>query len=304
MIYKNYKDLSTGYLQQSSRFLWVSNILIIFLFLSACSSPSRNAPIYTRPQPASTKVVTHIVAPGETLYSIAWRYHLDYKNLAKNNGIERDYRIFPGQIIHLNDRVVLTSRSTHKNTPAPPSRPPATHTGASRQQSVPKRNTLPPASVGKPVTTDAPVRSEKKSNQPKPATTLATANTKIAWRWPAQGKVLTDFSDKKALRKGIDIAGKKGEAVRAAAPGQVVYAGSGLRGYGKLVIIKHSETYLSAYAHNHQLRVKEGDSVTAGQRIADIGASGTGTNGKPKLHFQIRRDGKPVNPIRLLPKRR
>jgi lipoprotein NlpD len=115
--------------------------------------------------------------------------------------------------------------------------------------------------------------------------------------------VITNFSSGKAANKGIDIRGKKGDSVLAAAAGKIVYAGSGLRGYGQLIIIKHNDTYLSAYAHNDRIRIREGQNVKAGQHIADIGSSGTRTE-SVKLHFEIRRNGQPINPLTLLPKRK
>ena len=119
----------------------------------------------------------------------------------------------------------------------------------------------------------------------------------LDWVWPAKGKLVAQFSENASL-KGIDIAGATGDAVVASAPGRVVYAGSGLRGYGKLVIIKHNATYLTAYAHNKDLLVKEGQSVTRGQKIAEMGSSDTD---RVKLHFEIRRLGKPMDPLRFLP---
>ncbi len=121
-----------------------------------------------------------------------------------------------------------------------------------------------------------------------------------AWRWPSEGKVATEFGSRPGSGTGLLIAGKVGEPVRAAAGGRVVYAGSGLIGYGKLIILKHNDTYLSAYGYNNSLRVREGDSVRKGQRIATIGE---GPGREPRLHFEIRRNGEPVNPRRYLPAR-
>jgi lipoprotein NlpD len=117
------------------------------------------------------------------------------------------------------------------------------------------------------------------------------------WRWPAKGKVVTSFS--RSGGKGIDIAGKFGQVIVAASDGSVVYSGSGLIGYGQLIIVKHNKRYLSAYAHNNKILVKEGDTVKGGQRIAEMGRSGSN---RAMLHFEIRRDGKPTNPVRYLPK--
>ena len=118
------------------------------------------------------------------------------------------------------------------------------------------------------------------------------------WAWPADGRVLSRYSEGDA--KGLDISGIRGEPVRAAASGRVVYQGSGLRGYGQLIIIKHNDEFLSAYAHNDRIYVKEGDAVKRGQKIADMGSSGSD---RVKLHFEIRRQGVPIDPLKYLPKR-
>ena len=130
--------------------------------------------------------------------------------------------------------------------------------------------------------------------------TAATNKSSEIWKWPSRGKLIGRFSHGERVNKGIDIGGILGEAVRSARSGKVVYAGSGLTGYGKLIIVKHSEDYLSAYAHSNRILVKEGDVVSAGQRIAEMGSSGTN---RTMLHFEIRKSGKPVNPLKLLPKR-
>ncbi|QHQ40764.1 peptidoglycan DD-metalloendopeptidase family protein [Microbulbifer hydrolyticus] len=208
---------------------------------------------------------------GETLYSIAWRYGKDFKELASINGIPSPYRIFPGQRLQLAGRAPVQAVTTAPVTPVKPGRVPSSRP-APAIKSLPK-----PASK----------RSKTVSNK-----------TDINWRWPAKGRVISRFQANNPLRKGVDIAGKKGESVQAAADGTVIYAGSALRGYGKLLIIKHSEEFLSAYAHNHKLLVGEGAKVKAGQRIADLGSSGTD---RDMLHFEIRRNGQPVDPMGYLP---
>ena len=136
------------------------------------------------------------------------------------------------------------------------------------------------------------------AGQAVPSPSAATGDgDELAWAWPAKGKIVAGFSETSNL-KGIDIAGTAGEAVRASAPGRVVYAGSGLRGYGKLIIIKHNATFLSAYAHNREILVKEGQQVTRGQKIAEMGNSDAD---QVKLHFEIRRHGKPIDPAKYLP---
>ena len=304
MISKKNTLLSTAYLHECINAFKVIGILITSCLLYSCSSSPSGAPISTRGQPPSTIVVEHIVAPGETLYSIAWRYGLDYKGLARVNGIGSDYGIFPSQIIRLEDNVSVTSVPSPVVVTTPPVRPtvvvkPVPKSRPLVKTSQPKISPSPV--IEKPI---AARRPEKKSTPVSKGDDFVSGSGKIYWRWPAKGKVITNFYRNTGLKKGIDIEGKKGESVNAAASGKVVYAGGGLRAYGKLVIIKHSETYLSAYAHNHRLRVKEGDVVKSGQRIADIGSSGVGVKGKPRLHFQIRKNGKPINPLPLLPKRK
>lgn len=131
----------------------------------------------------------------------------------------------------------------------------------------------------------------------KPAA-VSAAEQELSWKWPTQGQVTERFSSSDDTRKGIDISGRLGQPVIASAPGRVVYSGSGLRGYGQLIIIKHNERFLSAYAHNRKLLVKEGQAVSAGQSIAEMGSSGAD---EVKLHFEIRRDGKPIDPLAFLP---
>ncbi len=215
----------------------------------------------------------HVVSTGETLYSIAFRYGWDYKELASANSISAPYTIYPGQS--------LSFRST-----------PNYGSQSAKMHHRPSKN----------LTNDTPSDSSGavsayKSRNKQPVDTSVSANT--AWHWPAEGEVIAKFSPVSPVNKGIDIAGRLGEPVLAAAAGTVVYAGSGLLGYGNLVIIKHNDRYLSAYAHSQRLLVKENQQVKARQPIAEIGSSGTD---KVKLHFEIRRDGKPVDPMRYLPK--
>lgn len=199
----------------------------------------------------------YVVQPGDTLYSIAWRYGLDYHDVAAWNGIGSSYLIKPGQTLVLSApaHVVIT-------------RPPA-HTSA------PSRVTAP-------------------------ASGYATPASPLSWAWPTSGAVVRLFHAGDPLSKGIDISGAQGQPVYAAAPGKVVYTGSGIIGYGKLIIIKNSEQFLSAYADNDSMLVREGDAVQSGERIATMGLD---RNGHPLLHFEIRYNGKPVNPLDYLPGR-
>jgi lipoprotein NlpD len=217
-------------------------VLAIALALAACSSaPSQSAKTYT-------------VKRGDTLYSIAKRHGVDYRDLARWNGIGRDYRIYPGQVLRLSPGVRTSTAPARVPSSAPPSRP-----------APPKRPSAPA----------------------------------IPWQWPVDGGTVT-LTERPNGGHGLTITGKLGQEIRAASGGRVVYLGTGLRGYGQLLIIKHNDTYLSAYGHTQTASVKEGDAVVMGQRIATMGA---GPGGVPMLYFEIRDQGAPTNPLNLLPKR-
>lgn len=222
------------------------------------------------PQPVDRNI--HVVQKSETLFSLAWRYGWDYKALASANNIPHPYTIYPGQQLNINKR----------------------NTGST---SAAKSSSKTLTKSKRPKKPQGPSAYKRSPNTPE----VATPNTTSSWTWPAKGKVIAKFSTKAPTNKGIDIAGSLGESVVAAGAGTVVYAGSGLLGYGNLVIIKHDDQFLSAYAHNKKLLVKENQEVKAGQTIAEIGSSGTD---KVKLHFEIRHKGKPVDPLRYLPKAR
>lgn len=226
---------------------------------------------------------THHVREGETLYSIAWRYGWDYRELGAANNIPAPYTIYPGQRISL---ALKQTSSGATSKPAPVSRPQSSG-----------------STPGKPATKPAPSTSPAPAAKPapsKPVSPDAGSRTvgPVTWRWPASGTVVERFSAASSGRKGIAISGRANSPVIAAADGRVVYRGSGLTGYGNLLILKHNDRWLSAYAHNDAMLVKEGDAVKAGQKIATMGASGTF---RTQLHFEIRRDGKPVDPIQYLP---
>jgi lipoprotein NlpD len=172
------------------------------------------------------------------------------------------------------------------NVPAPAAAPPLTP--APGVFGAPETVAIAPPST---------LRTEPKAETPRAAPQDGGEEDRLDWAWPVKGKIIGGFSESSNL-KGIDIAGTAGQPVVASAPGKVVYAGSGLRGYGKLIIIKHNKTYLSAYAHNRELLVKEGDQVGKGQKIAEMGNTDAG---EVKLHFEIRRLGKPMDPARFLP---
>ena len=258
-------------------------ICALAFLLQACGS-SPPAPIEDRrarhPGPAP---VSYTVRSGDTLYGIAFTYGLDFRELAAINGIGAPYTIYPGQ------RLALKGQPKKKPSSSASASTPAPKPGPSRPQPV----VSPPSEAAKKTT------AVTKPSPPRATTSASyTGGPVKSWRWPAQGRVSRGFSA--SVHKGIDIAGTRGDAVVATAAGKVVYAGTGIAGFGELLIVKHNEQYLSAYGHNDRLLVREGDTVAAGQKIAEKGSSGTDT---VKLHFEIRKDGKPIDPVRLLPRR-
>ena len=287
-----------------SKSFWV--LLLISAIFAGCSSQEYRAPVFDTAEAQKSEATAqgkktgrekdwrprvYVVQKGDTLYSIAFNYGFDYHELAELNGIKDPRVIAIGQAIRL---------FPGKSTPAARS--------ASAADSLIKEQ---PKLVKYPYSEAAMAQIEKVQEQTAPVvTTVAKADeaepertvdeseeAALEWTMPAQGKVIGQFSES-ANRKGIDIAGTLGQPVVAGASGKVVYSGSGLRGYGKLIIIKHNKTYLSAYAHNDKILVKEGQSVTRGQKIAAMGNTDTD---KVKLHFEVRRLGKPVDPAKYLP---
>lgn len=244
-------------------------LLFMILLLAGCSSNGSRTFLYPD---------HYTVRKGDTLYSIAWRFKLDHKELAGWNGIGPPYTIYPGQRLVMNPMQAYANRERQSGSSAT-SRAPSSTPSSSTPPSSPR------TSRSQPTTTTPPPPSG-----PPPS----------AWIWPTQGEVIRKFSQESAGKKGIDISGEMGQPVRATAGGRVVYSGSGLLGYGRLIIINHNKNYLSAYAHNSSLLVKEGDVVEAGQQIAKLGDTGTD---RPMLHFEIRRDGRPVDPLKYLPSR-
>jgi len=251
---------------------------MVFCSLLGCGSNVR-APVEDRYAGSSSRSHSSVyhVQRGETLYSIAFRYGLDYRKVAAANGIRSPYTIYPGQKIYLKEA-----------TPAPVKR--ATTPGKSTSSTAPR-----PAPVPVPVTKPVPKPLPKKATVTRAPSSTATKSKSTgsyagravsAWRWPTSGRVIRGYSA--SVHKGIDISGKRGDAIEAVAAGKVVYAGTGIVGFGELLIVKHNEIYLSAYGHNDRLLVAEGDTVRAGQKIAEKGSSGTDT---VKLHFEIRKEG-------------
>jgi len=295
--------------------------LVLALFLAALAGCGASGPLLpeqtgrpggARPPPAPEAVR---VADGDTLYSIAFRYGLDWQRVAAWNRLRAPYTIHTGDWIRLTAppdmRTATRAEPATASQPAASGPPPRAQSGPAETR-PPTTGNPAPASRPEPKPADTPVRPAERAPKPapKPSRPPAAASAVpdaaersvagVAWRWPTAGvRVVQGFSDGDT-RKGILIAGSAGEPVRAAADGEVVYSGNGLIGYGELIILKHSDRMLSAYGHNRERLVDEGDRVRAGQQIGRVGRD---ERDREVLHFEIRRDGKPENPINFLPRR-
>ncbi|GGI94968.1 peptidase M23 [Shewanella hanedai] len=295
---------------------WFYPVLgIVCLLTIGCSFQSeRPAPVASVTTPVKTaynkgalKSDFYHVKQGDTLYSIAWASDNDFIDLANKNKLKKPYTIFPGQKLNLDltsnvtnrAKASVTSKNSHKvvvvNHKPIVKQEVKPALAAKNTQVTPSKKPLDNQQKdGYSVTT-----SQQRVNNVihRPKSELPTTVTR--WQWPVKGKLIGTFSAKEQGSKGIKIAGNRGELIKAAADGRVVYAGSALRGYGNLVIVKHSDDYLSAYAHADSILVKEKQFVTIGQTLAKMGNTGTD---RVMLHFEIRQHGKSVNPLKYLPK--
>ena len=271
----------------------------IISHLLACSSRSTPAPVVTvyGSTPLNKRLQNtineseYIVKKGETLYSIAWRANSDVRQIAKLNNISPPYNIYPNQ------KLILVAKNKGK------SAKPSKNKHSSKKQS--NSSDLTSNKVVKKT-----IASSKKQEYGENVVRKKTVQDDLPksnfsqkitqWQWPVKGKVISKFSSKLQGNKGIDIAGRRGDKIRATASGKVVYAGSALRGYGKLVIIKHNDDYLSAYAHNDKILVKEQQQVKMGEVVAIMGDTDAE---RVMLHFEVRFRGKSVDPLKYLPKK-
>jgi lipoprotein NlpD len=326
--------------------------VVLLAGLVGCAAGGR-APVEDRRAGGKSSTVQHVVQRGDTLYSIAFRYGLDYRKVAEVNSIVAPYTIYPGQTLYL----WKVSSSPAYVAPAQAMPPPASLPGPTPVPSGPVQaapggsavvvNAVPELAIPEqsapaqaapsvvatgttainrggasaapatapvvvPVAGSVPVAAPPAPApvpQPAPSPAAAPAvpppppppnpqGKVTAWLWPASGPVTRGYQSN--VHKGIDIGGERGDPVRAVADGVVVYAGTGIVGFGELLIVKHNDIYISAYGHNDRLLVGENAVVRAGQTIAEKGSSGTDT---VKLHFEIRKEGKPVDPLKLLPRR-
>ena len=285
-------------------------------------NPNTNAPDYSQIQKGSYKGNTYKVNKGDTMFLIAYLTGMDVKDLASMNNMKEPYSLSVGQTLKISNcstKTVTTTvpvKTTAPAAPAAPAEPEVTYTpGANGTQIGSDGTVIGPIKSGvatggastpaftnntssTPVTTTTQV--ETTNNTPVNANVVAPVASNVAWQWPTQGNVIQGFSNSDGGNKGIDISGSRGQAVKAAASGRVVYAGNALRGYGNLIIIKHNDDFLSAYAHNDKILVSDQQEVKAGQEIAKMGSTGTNA---VKLHFEIRYKGKSVDPVRYLPRK-
>ncbi|ARU93181.1 murein hydrolase activator NlpD [Tatumella citrea] len=261
---------------------------------------------------------TYTVKRGDTLFYIAWITGNDFRDLAQRNNVAAPYSLSVGQVLQVgnssgqpitggNAISIADSSQPPKNqsvTPHPrpvAQQPVITYSEDSDDETSSTVSSGSKLLPSKPLVTgsaSAPITAPV--NPPTASSTSASSAPIAGWRWPTEGKIIDNFSASEGGNKGIDIAGSRGQPVVATAAGRVVYAGNALRGYGNLIIIKHNDDYLSAYAHNDTMLVREQQEVSAGQKIATMGSTGTSS---VRLHFEIRYKGKSVNPLRYLPQR-
>lgn len=335
-----------GMLVRMDRYLQSLIALAVSLLLAACGTmrssvvvepaagSGYDSHVARTMTPARTPIPggSYVVVKSDTLYSIAFRKGVDFRDLAQWNGIAAPYTIWPGQRLTLSPsgRTTAAQATTAPRAPSPavvpalphpsttatvfepvtvPATTPTTSTTTSTTMTAPPvtasvKPAVPAVTATTAIVPVAGVPAPAPATVPPPTPTPVAAGASravsgVSWRWPADGSLLSRFQSGDAI-PGIEIAGKSGDPVRAAADGVVVYSGNGLVGYGELVIIKHNESFLSAYGHNRKRLVKEGQRVSAGQQIAEMGSTGATRN---ELEFQIRKDGNPVDPLGYLPSR-
>jgi len=289
---------------------YLAAFIILLSALAGCSSSGARAPVtdltlsknyrhplHVKKVPRSKKTSTYKVKAGDTLYAIAWKTGLDVNTLAKRNNLMSPYIIYQGQLLS------LSNKDQNRDSNAIPKKVKITSLSQKKAEKTSARNTG--QSGDKNSSKKVEHKKTKAYSGKKSKSVVVKSKQKVSdkinhWRWPVQGKLTKTFSSSQVGMQGVSIANRRGTAIYAAASGQVVYAGNGLRGYGNLIIIKHNSDYLSAYAHNDKLLIVENAQIKENQKIAIMGDSGTSS---VHLHFEIRYRGKSVDPLRYLPKR-
>lgn len=279
-------DCHCGSLPEFERMIKSGFLVLISLAILSCGIPG----------PFNITPSQYLIRRGDTLFAIAWRYDLEMKTLASWNGIHPPFVIHPGQRLNLRPPPGYNKSATQKPTSAPQQTAERPTILESKPEKLPP-TTKPSAKVSASAPEKLPPTTKPPGKAPAPAEKYPS-NKEVTWGWPTVGKVVAEFSANGVGKTGINIQGKTGQSVVAAASGKVVYSGNGLKGYGELIIIKHSDELLSAYAYNRKRLVKEGSWAKKGQRIAELGGAGKDLS---VLHFEIRKKGKPVNPLKYLP---
>lgn len=244
----------------------------LVLLLAGCVSPPEPIPVINK-SPSRTIPKAYEAKQGDSIYTIAWAFGVDFLDIAKFSNLKKPYKLKPGQVVYLKKREAGDSEAT---------------VIALEDEGQPR----PVVAKKLPAKKAAPRPASLTESLP----SVSFADSPTEWNWPAEGKLIGKYSVAKG-NKGIHIAGAEGSPIKATAAGEVVYSGQGLRGYGNLVILKHSPEFLSAYAHNQKILVQEGQTVRANQQIATMGSSGAQTI---MLHFELRKNGQPVNPLSYL----
>ena len=306
-------------MKQKSQYALLS---ITIGLLSACTSTTRQAPVVERTQPVQVRPAApapqpvkedrnqYTVQKGDTLLGIALDFGQNYRDLQVWNNLSDPNDIKYGQVLRVSPPAQVAQTSPvaaapetrqpvapRKTAPRADKRPYTETAMADAQKSEGTNGRADPKPADRPEPAAPIVAATPAAPAIVPgATVTATDDDKLSWMWPSDGRIVATFDEGK--NKGIDIAGRAGQQVMAAGAGKVMYAGSGIRGYGNLVIVKHSNSLLSAYAHNRNIVVKEGQNVNKGQVIAEMGDSDADS---VKLHFEIRQQGKPVDPSKFLP---
>src|SRR5690554_2689350 len=297
--------------------VWMLSLVLIFL--SACGSRPEPAPVssvYRGPSyhdyaPASWSEDTYTVRTGDTLYSIAFRANMDVREIAQLNSLVEPYRLYPEQVLTLKAPPSIAKASkptinTVRNKQIeqsviveradPVVSSPQTRYGENISKSAEARV----ESSAQRVATTPPVQVRPPVPRPSPQERVI-ASADIRWQWPSKGNIVKRFSTREPMNRGLEFAGSKGDPIVAAAAGKIVYVGTALRGYGRLIIIKHNDDYITAYGHNDSILVQEQQWVEAGQQIATMGSSG---RDNVRLRFELRLRGNSVNPENYLPRSR
>lgn len=274
--------------------------VLVACFISACHT--NPAPVEDRISGASSYQLTkdghYRVRRGDSLHAIAFNFGLDWRDIAHWNGIRTPYLIYPNQELRLTPSRQATSSAAKAEIPSKPAQPTAQGRAGEGASPPAANNKISRTSPATTTRLKTPQSSTKSSPSPSPGSGVGGDPSK--WIWPANGRITSKYKANDSSRKGIDISGQEGQPIIAAAPGEVVYSGSGLIAYGELIIIKHSDQYLSAYAHNRKRLVSEGQKVEAGTKIAEMGRN---DRNQVLLHFEIRVNGNPRDPLIYLPRR-